>query len=260
MKLSASNIGWAAEDDNRIYKALAERGFQGLEIAPTRIFPQPAYEKLEQAAAFAVTLKADYGLTVPSMQSIWFGRQENIFGSLQDRELLIAHTQKAVDFAAAIGCKNLVFGCPRNRAYPEGKDPNEALAFFSQLGEYAHANRCTIALEANPPIYNTNYLNNTAEAFAAAKCCGNGVSVNLDIGTVIQNGESISSLTDILPAVSHIHISEPYLAPIEERPVHRELADLLRACGYDGFVSVEMKAQPFDDVIRILDYVSEVFA
>ena len=38
------------------------------------------------------------------MQSIWFGRQERLFGSEEEREILIDYTKKAVDFAVAIQC------------------------------------------------------------------------------------------------------------------------------------------------------------
>ena len=37
MKLSISNIGWTAQNDNVMYELLAQKGFNGLEIAPTRI-------------------------------------------------------------------------------------------------------------------------------------------------------------------------------------------------------------------------------
>ena len=39
MKCSASNIGWRPEEDQRVWQLLKEYGYQGLEIAPTRVFP-----------------------------------------------------------------------------------------------------------------------------------------------------------------------------------------------------------------------------
>lgn len=38
MKLSISNIGWDAEQDEAVYRLMGAYGFSGLEIAPTRIF------------------------------------------------------------------------------------------------------------------------------------------------------------------------------------------------------------------------------
>ena len=62
-----------------------------------------------------------------------------------------------------------------------------------------------------------------------------------------------------LHRVSHVHISEPGLAPIQPRPLHRELALLLKGVGYQGFVSLEMKAAGEEELTRSLEYVAEVF-
>ena len=58
MKLSVSNIAWGPESDAAMYPVLAEKGYQGLEAAPTRLFPQRPYDHLEQAAAFRARLQA----------------------------------------------------------------------------------------------------------------------------------------------------------------------------------------------------------
>ena len=115
MKLSISNIAWDSGEDDKIYLLMQKYGFSGLEIAPTKIFPQNPYDKIEEAKLWAQNLKEKYGFVIPSMQSIWYGRSEKIFASAEDRQILINYTKKAIDFASAIGCKNLVFGCPKNR-------------------------------------------------------------------------------------------------------------------------------------------------
>ena len=79
MRLSISNIGWVSESDEQIYKIMKKLDFQGLEIAPTRIFPESPYDKSEDAKKWSESLKKEYGFCVPSMQSIWYGRQEKIF-------------------------------------------------------------------------------------------------------------------------------------------------------------------------------------
>ena len=81
MKLSISNIAWIGEQDETVYDWMQNLGFSGLEIAPTRIFPERPYEHLEEAAEWAKKLKEERGFTVPSMQSIWFGRTERVFGT-----------------------------------------------------------------------------------------------------------------------------------------------------------------------------------
>ena len=44
---------------------------------------------------------------------------------------------------------------------------------------------------------------------------------------MLAQGEKLQTFIDDMQYVSHVHISEPGLAPIQKRPEHRELALLL---------------------------------
>ena len=251
MKLSISNIGWTAERDPTAYELMKKYGFTGLEIAPTRVFPEEPYDKLDEAEEWAGSLKAKYGFTVSSMQSIWFGRQEKLFGTEEERHLLLDYTKKAVDFAVAVKCHNLVFGCPRNRSMPEGADEKIAVSFFKKIGDYAYSKGTVIGMEANPPIYNTNYINDTISALNLIKQVNSeGFRLNLDLGTMIQNDEQISELAGNVSLINHVHISEPGLKPIRERRLHKELAQLLNNDNYQGFISIEMGRHEDSDLLE----------
>ena len=242
IKLSISNIAWAAEHDAEMHQFLSEVGFQGLEIAPTRIFPKAPYDKLSEAKEWADGLKEKYGLVIPSMQSIWYGHQEKIFGSSEDRKILVDYTKKAIDFAEVIGCKNLVFGNPKNRDTDDvpGNYPT-AIDFFREIGDYALEHNTTIAIEPNPTIYNTRFLNYTEQAVEMAYKCGSkGIKVNVDLGTVIYNKEDINYLKQVPDYINHVHISEPGLSLIEKRELHRQIFEVLCSIGYNRFVSIEM--------------------
>ncbi len=259
MKLSASNIGWTQQEDPAVWELLKNLGYQGLEIAPTRVFPEYPYDNLPGAALFTGVMFQKYGLSIPSMQSIWYGRSENIFDE-EGAKALAEYTGEALEFAYACHCPSLVFGCPRNRNIPEGCWAAQADGFFEEIGYLAQRRDAVIALEANPPMYNTNFLNTTTDAFALVERLKSpGLAVNLDVGTMIANGEQPRDFAAKLQHVSHVHISEPGLAPIEKRPLHKELAMLLNAVGYQGFVSVEMKAADRDTLKNCLEYVAEVF-
>lgn len=260
MKLSVSNIGWDAKQDTLVYDLMKQYNYIGLEIAPTRIFSESPYDKLEEAREWAIKLKEDYGFTVPSMQSIWYGRQEKLFGTKKERRILIEYTKKAIDFAVAIKCKNLVFGCPKNRNMQDGADQQVAKAFFKEIGDYAASQGTTIGLEANPPIYNTNYINDTSSALELIQNVDSkGFRLNLDIGTMIQNEERIDVLYGKVFLINHVHISEPKLRPILERKLHGDLLQLLKQENYQGFISIEMGKQ--DDIGSLenaLSYVREL--
>ncbi len=260
MKLSISNIGWAAEADRQVYELMKEYGLSGLEIAPTRIFPENPYSDLGRARAWSDELKATYGFMVPSMQSIWYGRNEKLFGSDSERDALIEYTKAAIDFAEAVGAHNLVFGCPRNRNMPEGAHEDIAIAFFKELGDYAAEHNTVLAMEANPTIYNTNYVNTTSEAIELIReVDSRGFLLNLDMGTMIHNDESIDILKGNEALINHVHISEPGLKLIEHRELHSRLATLLKAADYDGFISIEVGRQDdIDSISQMMSYVREI--
>lgn len=259
MNLSISNIAWSKEHDLEMYRFLKENGLKGLEIAPTRLFTENPYEQIEAAKVFSETIKNNYGLCISSMQSIWYGKNENIFGSVSERETLIAYTKKAIDFAEAINCRNLVFGCPKNRNIP---DPNKrpiAIEFFRIIGEYAFKHQTIIAIEPNPTIYNTNFINTTSEAFEICKEIDSpGIKVNIDFGTIIFNNENFDQVIENIDIVNHIHISEPYLEMIQKRSIHEQLLRLRKA-NYDKFISIEMKNTDDIEIVKnIIHYVKGV--
>lgn len=261
MKLAISNIGWEKRYDEEVYKIMKENCFQGLEIAPTRIFPENPYDHNIAARKWHAKLKRDYGFVIPSMQSIWYGRQERIFGTEEERQILVEYTKRAIVFASAIDCGNLVFGCPKNRNFKEGADIEEAVFFFREIGDYAAGHGTVIGMEANPPLYNTNYINDTISALdLIEKVDSEGFRLNLDVGTMIENHECVAELVDRVRLINHVHISEPALKPVEKRRIHNELKEILEEEDYQGFISIEMgRVNDIRLLEDIMEYVRSVF-
>ncbi len=257
MKLAISNIAWAKEYDEEMYEFLNENGIEGLEIAPTRIFEENPYDHINELKEYANRIKEKYNLTICSMQSIWYGKTQNIF--LMNNDDLLLYTKKCIDFASAIGCKNLVFGCPKNRNIPDGYVHSDAFDFFKQIGNYAYKKNVVFSLEPNPTIYNTNFLNYTIDAINEVKLLNNlGIKVNFDLGTVIYNEEDIMNYD--AKYINHIHISEPYLKPIELKKVHRDLKEWIKKNKYDNYVSIEMgNCNDIETVKNIIVEIKELF-
>ncbi len=257
MKLSISNIAWGMEQDEAMYVFLQQHKVDGIEIAPTRIFPDNPYEQISQAKEFRKMLWEQYGLEISSMQSIWFGRNEKIFEDASQRECLLEYTKRAFAFAHALECKNLVFGCPKNRNVNSPDDKAIAIDFFAQLGECAIQENTVLALEANPPIYNTNFMNNTKQAYEIVqKVASPGIQINYDLGTVVCNQENVEELNEMLPVVNHIHISEPYLAEISYGKLHTQLIQLLQKQNYEKYISIEMKN--LEDLTKVQNSIIEL--
>ncbi|MBF4694518.1 sugar phosphate isomerase/epimerase family protein [Fusibacter ferrireducens] len=262
MKLSISNIAWAAHQDDIIFDLLKKYHFSGLELAPTRILPEAPYSHMAFARTYAETLFETHHLEVASIQSIWYGKKENLFHSHSDRHTLFEYTQKAIDFASAMNCKNVVLGSPKNRNRSEDsllKD--DASDFFRQLGDYAFAHHTTLALEPNPSIYDTNFINITAQALEYIEYINSpGLRVNLDLGTMIANEEDIAIIAPNLKWINHIHISEPFLNPIQKRTLHNALISILKTQNYQGYVSIEMKkGETLEPVTQSIEYLASLF-
>lgn len=276
MNLSISNIAWKPEQDASLYAAMEKSGYTGLEIAPTRIFPEAPYTHLDEAHTFARQLKENYGLCVSSMQSIWYGRTESLFGTPDERKQLLDYTRQAIDFAEALSCPNLVFGCPRNRQRPEHAELEPVLEFFREAAVYAAKCHTAFSIEPNPPLYHTNFINTTEEACSMTEhiraslsdpADREGIAVNLDLGTILENRESLEDIPGRLPLIRHIHISEPGLVCLTEdhEDIYRRLIELVqnawREHSWKGFLSVEMAClDSHERLLKVMDWIQSLSA
>lgn len=263
MKLSASNIAWNQIDDHSVYEELIGLGFSGIEVAPTRLIPEEPYHSrnIKLAAKIASEIRNTWGLEISSMQSLWFGRSEKLFGTSEERKFLLDYTRASLDFAEAIGCPHVVFGSPKNRILYHPDQINLGQEFFVSCSDYAKERGVIFGIEANPESYGTNFLNTTSEALEMVKLVDSpSLKLNLDIGTVLQNNENVMELSSVIPHASHVHISEPSLAAVQERPEHRQVAKILRSENYDGWISLEMKNLGRKQLSSSLEVVSSIFS
>lgn len=260
LKLAVSNIAWSKDSDQEVFEYLKKKSIPGLEIAPTRIFENNPYDAIGQAKLYRDSLYSKYGLTVCSLQSIWFGKTEKIFGAAEERKELIDYTKQAILFAEAIGAGNLVFGCPKNRNLESKLDRTIEESFFKEIASFAERHNTVVAMEANPTIYGTNYINKTSDAIELVRRIDSkGFKLNLDFGTIIQNSEDLDFIISNIDAINHVHISEPYLNKIVERNEHKVLIKALTDCRYSGFVSIEMKKQEnIEDVYSTIEYLMDI--
>ena len=261
IKLSVSNIGWDKTKDDEILSFLSEKGFNAIEIAPTILIEKNPYDNIEEAQKIVKKIKNKYGLSISSMQSIWYGKNGNIFNK-EEATLLLEYTKKAIDFASSIKCQNLVFGCPKNRIKPDNVSEDNIIYFFKELGEYALSKNTILAIEPNPTIYGTNFINYTKDAFEFVKKVNSkGLKVNIDFGTIIANEENLEQILYNIELVNHIHISEPNLEKIKIRDQHKKLFSILIQNNYNNYVSIEMKkTENVEDLKDVINYIYSIFS
>jgi len=274
MKIAISNIAWPAAERDAAYAILVEGGVAGLEIAPG-LFLADAQDPFAPTAAEAdAALGAMHraGLTLVSMQSLLFGVSgAALFEGEAPRATLVAGIERAIELARRLAIPNLVFGSPRQRAYPttlSAEDAwSQAVDVFRRLGDRAVAAGTRLAMEPNGAAYGTNFLTRVEQAEAFVRAVGHpGVVLNFDIGALHMEGdfdriESIAA--QAIDTIGHVHVSEPHLAPAPADPAQAARAiRALREASYGGWTSIEMAATatPLDDLTAAIRRLNDAIA
>lgn len=237
--LSISNMAIPNETLKDTMSFMIDQGYKGIELLPTKVSSLD-YKSYFNSASNILSA-VDDKLKVCSIQSILYGCGLNLFNE-SEKQQLVDLVKKIIIFAEQIKCPNIVFGCPKNRIMDDDSKEEDAISFFREIGDFAYDHKTTIALEPNPVIYGTNFINTTSEAIAFCKSVNSkGLKINLDLGTVIYNNEDLESIFKEVNLINHIHVSEPYLKPISFSTVHYELFKCVIEHNYNRYISIEMK-------------------
>ncbi|MSP03221.1 MAG: sugar phosphate isomerase/epimerase [Acetobacteraceae bacterium] len=252
MKLAVSNIAWDEAEHPAILAALSEGGVTGIEIAPTKIWPNWNGATPEAAARLRTEL-ADQGFAVPALQSILFGRPDlHVFGDAASRSGLVTHIARVAALAGALGADTMVFGSPRNRlrgALSEAAAMHAAAAVFRDIGAACAAARTCLCIEANPPQYGGDFLTRWQEAAELVERVDHpGIGLHLDTAcTAMAGDDPVAAASACAGLLRHFHVSAPGLGPVGEPPAegspidHAGIAAALRSGHYAGWVSIEMR-------------------
>lgn len=245
MKLGLSNLSYAGDLSDSDLKLMAELGFSGIEVAPTRIAPWSDLGT-EKIRAFKTSL-ASAGFTVPSLQAIFLGVDGlQLLGDHSSFERMIAHMHVVGRIAEEFGARIAVFGAPRQRT--RGTLTEEA-AFqlgidrLSKLADTSSKFGLTIALEPVPSAYGCDFLNtwqlvkSMVDAVALP-----GLAVHLDTGCVtLGDGDIGEAVEQCAERLAHFHAAEPHLRDFEyPEAFHQSASYSLHATGYDKWVVIEM--------------------
>jgi sugar phosphate isomerase/epimerase len=262
MKLAISNIAWAPDEAAAVYTLMRQHGFSGLEIAPGLAFSDQDDPMAPSDAAVAAFLGGldEFSLKPVSMQSLLFGvAGAQLFGSDDELAALEFGLCRAITLANRLDIPNLVFGSPGNRRYPDSMTEAEAnakaIAVFRRLGDLAQSAGAVLAIEPNPAVYNTNFLTTTVKAAEFVLAADHpAVTLNFDLGAIYTNAETAQAVSIYGRAkASHVHISEPQLAPAPAVVSDLEnIAVDLIAQGYDRWFSIEMR-RPAENTLETLN-------
>jgi sugar phosphate isomerase/epimerase len=245
MRLAVSSIAWPAGADGEARAILRQEGAGGVELALTKVWPEP----LEASPAEVAHYRGEWeacGLPVVALQALLFGKPHlTLFGSPAARRAALDYLTGIIRQAGRLGAHALVFGSPGNRKRGS-LDPavarEVAVPFFRELGEVARGQGVTLCLEPNPPEYGCDFATTAAEAALVVDAVGSaGFGLHLDTGAMTLAGVRPPALRTAVGRCRHFHVSTPFLAGVPGGNVaHAEFAAALREEGYTGWVSIEM--------------------
>jgi D-psicose/D-tagatose/L-ribulose 3-epimerase len=246
MKLAISNIAWEPAEDAKVAGLMRAHGFAGVEIAPTKYWPQP----LAAGAADIAAVRGFWerrGLPIIAMQSLLFGTQGlALFESEAKRRATRDYLAGILALAGKLGAKALVFGSPKNRlkgALTDDQAETIAVPFFRALGEVAVHHHTYLCVEPNPAAYGCDWITTSAQGLALVRKVDHpGFGLHLDAAGMTLAGEDLpEAIAAADRAIRHFHASEAQLAPLGKGGTdHAAAAGALRSAGYTGWVSIEM--------------------
>jgi sugar phosphate isomerase/epimerase len=268
MRLGLSNLAFSEANSLEQLHRLASLGFQGVEVAPTRLGP---WETLscQKLRLFKSELEA-FGLQVPSLQAIFFGTENLcLLGSNDAFSRMCQHMNRIGEISEALGAEVAVFGAPRHRS--RGELPDDAafelgIERFSALAAIAENHGFTIGLEPVPSAYGCDFLTTWQLVNAMVRDVAmRGLSVHLDTSCVeLGGGNIVEAVQCCRHTLAHFHAAEPDLADFSKPTAgHAEAAHSLNEIGYDRWVVVEMlenKASGPDPVAAAANFVVNTYS
>ncbi len=262
MNLAVSNIAWDRAEQPEILRLLTDQGVVGMEVAPTKLWPDWVGATPAQADSLRQSIEA-LGLQMPALQSVLFGLPDlQLFGNEDSTRALVAHLAVVAELAAGLGAGAIVFGSPRNRDRGElshARAMERSVPVLHAIGDVCAAHSTCFCLEPNPERYNCNFLTRWQDvAELVARVNHPGVAIHLDTACIHLAGDDVVEAVSACGAtMRHFHISEPELGDFANPTIdHGRIGSALRASSYSGFVSIEMRRQtdPVASVRQAVEY------
>lgn len=189
------------------------------------------YSKLEE---YSSVIK-DNKLNLKSTQSLLYNSGIEDFLSPE----FVPYLKKTIQIYKKYGINTLVLGSPKQR---KSYNVNKLIQIFKDLDLICQQEDITLCLEPNCKEYGGNYFFNLDEIVEFIKL-GEFSNIKTMIDTHNLLNENISpsiSLKKHSKYVSHIHISEPQLKPIQDSKEHILLSKTIKEVNYQGIINYEL--------------------
>lgn len=235
------DLPWA-----QVCRAVAGHGYDGIEIAPFTLAPtidqlSPSQRRdIKQAAI-------DNNLDIVGLHWL-LAKPPGFHIHTRDegnRQRTVDYLRQLIDFAGDVGATIMVFGSPAQRRLEEGDlagARQRTEDSFRQVLPTLEARGVTLCMESLPPP-ECDFINVASEAADLVKTIGHPhFQLMLDVKSMSAEPQPIGDIIRAhCPIVRHVHANDanmrgPGFGDTDFTPV----AGVLKECGFDGYVSVEV--------------------
>ena len=249
MKLSISNLAWGRSSLREIAPQLKALGINGIEIAPTALWPDLAKVTVKEVAEVREYLDSE-GLTVSGIQSLLFGHPEYQMFDSSTWPKMLEHLNMVIKIGGILGADVAVFGSPKNRikgSLSSDEANQQAKVFLSQLVDALDENKIVLTLEPNAPDYGADFLVNYEEVVRLSTLIDStNIAPQIDTGCLWMVGvDPLDAFIDFTP--HHIHLSTPNLGAVPGNYNFEDLVEFAKASSYQGWLVIEMLKDNIDN-------------
>tara|TARA_R110002167_G_C12703706_1_gene654015 strand:- start:70 stop:888 length:819 start_codon:yes stop_codon:yes gene_type:complete len=246
MKFAISNIALSPYKHADELQHLADLGFTGLEVAPSRVW-QDTWHGLTPAmvASYRRDVEAA-GLKVLGLHSLLFDQKDmGLFADAEGRARVLDFMTHLSAVCRDLGGTTLIWGAGRWRHGRSLVDANAyATDFFQDLDNRIKDHGTWFCFE---PLgsKDSDFLNSVVDAEKlVATLAVPSVGLHLDTKGIAENGEMTAEIATLAkPYLKHVHVNEPGLGILGSTGEidHVAFAEILNGIGYGGFVSIEQR-------------------
>ena len=261
MIFSVSNLGWNKSQNLEILRFLLSKKIRHLEYAPNKLLNFHGNKTNQQILNYYK--KKNFCLL--SAQSLLFGYKNSfIFGGKIQRENFTRNLKNSLKKIKFFNTKIVVFGSPTNKkSFNKNKAILDKIALkeFRKISQICKKFKIVFCLEANPKIYNCDYLIQTKDALNIVKQINsNYFKINLDIGTIIANKENLQFINKKnIKYIGHVQISVPYLKSIISKKLYLKkiffVIKMLKKLKYRKNISLETLNLSTGELKKNINYI-----
>lgn len=246
MQYAISNIALPAYTHIDAFPALAEIGYQGIEVAPSRIW-EDTWHGLsnDHVVQYRRAIEAA-GLSVVGLHSLVFDHPElQLFGD----EMSVSDTLDFMMHLSAVcrdlGGRTLIWGGGRKRGDVSSKDAfTRAVDFMGALCNKTAEHDTIFCFEPLGPS-DSDFVNGVDESLKLVSAVGHrNLQVQIDAKALVENDEvNAGVFTAAADMLVHFHANEPGLDVLGRsgKIDHARIGALLANTAYAGYVSAEQR-------------------